>query len=218
MEASFNATNKLIYGNHMLEVAHKYKLVPEEIYSEKNFLVDNGTLVKVLFYNIVNRMQLPGGIAVVDADNCYVRLAHLIALIVFQALGVPEPAISSMLSTIQDMKFFLWMGFGDSKVYARSSDGTKTQGLCQENGTAPAGWRVTSIAMIRANKRKGHGMHIICTILKETLRVVGLLLVDDTDREHLNMNKVETITEAHTELQKSIMNLGRVLIATGREP
>ncbi len=36
MEVDFNATNKIIYGQQMLQQAKKYKLIPEEIYSEQN--------------------------------------------------------------------------------------------------------------------------------------------------------------------------------------
>ena len=152
MEADFNSTNKLIYGQRMLQTARHYKLVPEEIYSERNCLADDGTLAKVLFYDIVRQTRLPAGISAVDADNCYDRICHPIASLVFQALGVPKPAIVSMLSMIQDMKFHLRTGFGDSKVHAGATGGVKTQGLCQGNGAAPAGWTVTSIAMIRAYK------------------------------------------------------------------
>ncbi len=53
MEADFNATKKIIYGQQMLAQARKYKLIPEEIYSERNRLADDGTLAKVLFYDIV---------------------------------------------------------------------------------------------------------------------------------------------------------------------
>jgi hypothetical protein len=31
MEADFNATNKIIYGQRMLHQARKYNLIPEEI-------------------------------------------------------------------------------------------------------------------------------------------------------------------------------------------
>jgi hypothetical protein len=33
MEADFNATNKIVYGNRMLYNAREYKLMPEEIFS-----------------------------------------------------------------------------------------------------------------------------------------------------------------------------------------
>jgi len=44
-----------------------------------------------------------------------------------------------MLKTIQEMKFFLRTGYGDSKNCANSRIEFKTQGLCQENGAAGAG-------------------------------------------------------------------------------
>ena len=53
MEADFNSTNKVIYGIYMLANVRKYKLMPEEVYSKRNHLADNGTLSKVLLYDIV---------------------------------------------------------------------------------------------------------------------------------------------------------------------
>jgi hypothetical protein len=35
VEADFNVTNKIIYGQQMLQVVREYKLMPEEIYSKK---------------------------------------------------------------------------------------------------------------------------------------------------------------------------------------
>jgi hypothetical protein len=53
MKADFNSTNKIIYGQRMLQVVRNYRLMPEEIYSKKNCLAEDGTFVNVLFYNIV---------------------------------------------------------------------------------------------------------------------------------------------------------------------
>ncbi len=121
------------------------------------------------------------GISAVDADNCYDRVAHLITSLAFQAMGVKREACK----LIQDMKFFLRTGFGDSKEFASSTGDIKTQGMCQGNGTAPAGWTVNSIAMINAHKRKGHGIHLWFPITNKTVHLAGTLFVDDTDVEHL---------------------------------
>jgi hypothetical protein len=117
MEADFNASNKIIYGIRMLENVRKYKLMLEEIYSKRNRLADEGTLAKVLFYDITRQLRRPAGLASVDADNCYDRIAHPMLSMIVQAFGVPADAASSMLGTIQDMKFFLRTGYGDSKDY-----------------------------------------------------------------------------------------------------
>jgi hypothetical protein len=74
----------------MHQKARKYKLIPEGIYSGRNRLADNGTFAKALFYDIVHQTWLPAGISAVDADNCYDRIAHPIASMIFQAIGIPQ--------------------------------------------------------------------------------------------------------------------------------
>ena len=85
MEADFNATNKTIYGIRMLynDQKYKYKLMPEEVFSKRNRLTDNGTLSKVLFFNISRQLRRPAGLALVDVDNCYDCIAHPMASMIF---------------------------------------------------------------------------------------------------------------------------------------
>ncbi len=156
----------------------------------------------------------------VDADNCYDRICHPMASMIFQAVGMPTPAIVSMLSTIQDMKFFLRTGYGDSAGYAGGADNTlvdpiKTQGMCQGNGALPAAWMVTSIPMIAVQCNKGHGVHFKAPIMNKEQQLIGSLFVDDTDLFHLDMRVVETVQQAHSNLQEGIIDWGKLLIATG---
>ncbi len=146
-----------------------------------------------------------------DADNCYNQISHPMASMVFQAFGVPTPAIKSMLATIQNIKFFLRTGFGNLDSYAggdydESDDPIRTQGMCQGNGASPTAWMVTSIPMIATHKRKGHGAHFIAKILENTGHLVGRLFVDDTDLIHLDMRTIKTTLEAHIKLQESVIN------------
>ncbi len=142
------------------------------------------------------------------------------ASMVFQAFGVPTPAIESMLTTIQTMKFFLRTGYGDSEGYAGgnpdgSVDPIRTQGMCQGNGASPVAWTVTSIPMIAVHKRKDHGAHFIAKMSVISSHLVGGLYVDDTNLTHLDMRTVETTLEAHSNLQAAVVNWGRLLIAMG---
>jgi hypothetical protein len=107
MEGNFNAANKIVYGTQMLDNARKYRLMPEEIFSKKNRMANNGMLCKTLFYNITRQARVPAAIASVNASNCYDRIAHAMASMIFQAFGVPMTAIESMLGAITNMKFFL---------------------------------------------------------------------------------------------------------------
>ena len=71
----------------------KCNLMTEDIFSRRNRMEDDGTLDKVLFYDIVRQLQVYAGISSVDAANCYDSIAHTIACIFFQSFGVPEEAI-----------------------------------------------------------------------------------------------------------------------------
>jgi hypothetical protein len=119
MEADFNCANKVVFGVRMMENVRKYKLMQSEIYSERGRMADDGTLAKVIMCDIVRQTRLPAGIESVDADNCFDQIARPIASMVFQALGVPLTATDTMLKTIQEMKFFLRTGYGDSKNCAK---------------------------------------------------------------------------------------------------
>ena len=111
MEDNFNATNKIVYGSRMIQTAQGHQLIPEEIFSKKNRMADDGTLCKTLFYNITRQARVPAAIASVDASNCYDQIAHAMASLIFQAFGVPLNAVETMLGAIENMKFFLRTGF-----------------------------------------------------------------------------------------------------------
>jgi hypothetical protein len=129
-------------------------------------------------------------------------------------MGVPITATTSMLSTIQDMKFYLRIGYKDSKEFEHSSGGIKTQGLCQGNGAAPAGWTTTNITMFKAHKWKDHGAHLVNPISKGGLHVASSIFVDNTNLEQFGKRCTEMVEEAHAKFQESILNWGRLLIAT----
>jgi hypothetical protein len=163
-------------------------------------------------------LRWTAGLASINADNCYDRIAHPMTSMVFQAFGVLSEAIESMLTTIQNTQFFLRTGYGDSRGYASGDMGTspkaiRMQGMCQENGASPAAWTVTSIPMILAHKKKGHGAHFIAPISSHVCH--GGLFVDNTDLFHLDMRTVQSVVEAHQCLQEAVINWRKLLLATG---
>jgi hypothetical protein len=87
---------------HYLLIKTPFVLVP----LFRLLIVDYLLVAKTLFYNVTCQARVPAAIPSVDASNCYDRIAHTMASLVFQALGVPESAIGLMLSAIGNMKFF----------------------------------------------------------------------------------------------------------------
>lgn len=215
MEADFNFVNKQIYGIRMLDEVRKYKLMPDEIFSERNRMAEDGTLAKTLFYDISRQSRRPAGLASVDAESCYDRIAHAVASLVFQSFGVPSKSVVAMLKTIQDMKFFLRTAYGDSADFATSSVEIKSQGLCQGNGAAPAGWTVISITLLNAHKERGHSAIFHTPVSARHGNIAAIIYVDDTDLLHIDLDEQETLEETHWALQESMISWGRLLLASG---
>ncbi len=215
MEADANAINKMILGTRMMETVRKFRLMPDEIFSERNRTADDGTLSKVVLYDLVRQCRRPAGVSSVDADNCFDWVSHAIASLIFQAFGVTVGSSSALLSMIQEMKFFLRTAFGDSTNYSGSSIEFKTQGLCQGSGAAPVGWAVVSIAILRAHKQNGHAATFLCPLTDTFTQLSAILFVDDTDVIHFWMDADESALEAHQHLQDSVLSWGNLLIATG---
>jgi hypothetical protein len=92
MEVDFNATNKIVYGVRMMDNVRGYNLMPEKIFSKENRMAEDGTLCKMLFNDITRQASVPAAIA--SADACYNRIAHAMALLVFQAFGACPPRLS----------------------------------------------------------------------------------------------------------------------------
>ena len=99
--------------------------------------------------------------------------------------------------------------------FSGSTIEVKTQGLCQGNGAAPAGWCVISITILRFHKRKGYGAKFLAPISLVKSDLAAILYVDDTDLLHLIMEKIESIDETFEGLQDSVQKWGKLLIATG---
>jgi hypothetical protein len=110
----------------MLNNVRNHILMPEEIFSKQNRMADDGMLCKTLFYDIMQQARVPSAIASADASNCYDRIAHAMASLVFQTFGVPTTAIETMLGAIKNMKFFLRTGFGNSTSFAGGGISIKT--------------------------------------------------------------------------------------------
>ena len=70
-------------------------------------MADDYFLAKVLFFDIVLQTYLSLGLGSVDSTHCYGSVAHAIVSLIFQACGVPEETMQSMLVTIKEIRYFL---------------------------------------------------------------------------------------------------------------
>jgi hypothetical protein len=137
------------------------------------------------------------------------------ASLIYQVFGVPTSAIETMLGAIENMKFFLQTGFGDSTKFAGGGVSIKTQGMTQDNGASPTGWAVISICILKVHGKKGHRSKFLCPITKLTHHLSAILYMDDTDLLHIDLTKDEMVDEVHAAIQDSVNSWGNLLIAMG---
>ena len=181
MEADFQMLNRLIFANRAMAEARRLGLIPDEQYAERQSDGQDGAWLKRLFADISRQARIFIGIISADAGNCYDRIAHAFASLVFQAFGVFITMVAAMLVTIQNMKFFLRTGFGESTVFMTAALGAIIHGLCQGNTASPAGWSLISSILLAAYKRMGHGAVVISPISQTEDSTAGVLYVDDVD-------------------------------------
>jgi hypothetical protein len=105
MEGDFNMHNRLIFGTRMMEIAREADLIPPEQFAEKQSDGQDGVFLARLICDISRQARILLAIISADAANCYDRIAHAFASLVFQAFGVWITAVVAMLCTIQHMKF-----------------------------------------------------------------------------------------------------------------
>jgi hypothetical protein len=197
----YNANNKIVFGERMMDVVRNYGLMADEVFREQGRTAEDGALAKVLFYDIVRQFRLPAGISSVDAANCHDSIAHVIASLIFQAMGVPLEGVADMLQAI-------------SKDFTNSRIEVKCQ-VCQGSGAAPAGWAVISITVVRAHKRKGHGASFLCPVSGVKFLLAAVLFADDCNLIHIDMVNDESSLETFDKMQASVKSWGMLLIASG---
>ena len=117
-----------------------------------------------------------------DAQSCYDRIVHSVLSLSLQCLGVPQPPIRSLITTIQNMCHNIKTAYGVSQQSYHSHPSLPPlQGMIQGHGTAPTGWRMTSTPIINAIRKAGYGFRLPTAISRTTLPIACTAFVDDTD-------------------------------------
>ena len=182
MEADFNMVSKIMIGDRMIKQAEKHGELPADtIGGRKDMASHEGGLNRILMSDVSRQRRQDLLMLSEDADTCYDRMQHTGISLSTRRLGVPTPTNTTMLVTLQQMRFFLRTGFGTSSTYFGRQQLTPFQGGCQGNGAAPGFWLAISIVLIRYMKQRGHITTFETAISQELLTIVAFMFVDDTD-------------------------------------
>ena len=225
MEGDLNCANKTIFGKRMMEFAEERNEIPEEcVGSRRNHQASDVSLNRRLFCDIARQKKCSAAICCVDLEQCYDRIAHSIASLGARRWGVPQLAITCLLTTVQLMLFFLRTAHGDSdSFYSASTDQAAQnegnihpyQGTCQGNGAGPSLFLGVSAPCVLYMHGKGFAAHLVSAFSTAIFSIVGILYVDDTDLLAIASYPSESAEQVSIRMQDMVNHWRGCLRVTG---
>ena len=215
LEADFNMNNKAL-GADAMRMGERNNWFTRDNYGGRKGMqaVEISMNAQLTFDSIWARR----GRAVImsnDAKGCYDRIAHVVVDMALRRLGIPRPALQSMLQAIQEMDHYIRTAFGDSDSHYGQENGVPPQGVLQGNGAGPAGWFCISTLMIRILRDQGFGYKEWSLIRRRALTITCFAFVDDTDLVHATTNPTKPTATLIEEAQTALTLWEGLLRATG---
>lgn len=224
MEGDLNCANKTIFGSRMRDFAEAHHDIPEEcVGSRRNHQASEVSLNRRLFCDIVRQKRVSAAIGCVDLQSCYDRIAHSIASLGARRWGVPQLAITCLLTTVQLMMFFLRTAHGDSETFysaatdqaSRAGNTHPYQGTCQGNGGGPLLFLGVSAPCVMYMHGKGFAARIVTAFSASVFCIIGILYVDDTDLLAIAAYSAESAEQVARRMQDMVDHWRGCLRVTG---
>ena len=108
-------------------------------------------------------------------------MIHSLASITAQSWGLPLHTISTILSTLQGMTFFLRTGFGDSDISYGGTSNNPFQVIYQGKGCGLGLWLCVSTYIIKLLRKICQSIPLDDTISTTNKKLAALVFVNDTD-------------------------------------
>ena len=113
-EAQFNMMNKIMGRDVMAAAESLGGVAPEQYGSRKNHSSINLGLNKRLTFDLFRQRKQSGALCSNDAKSCFDRIAHSIASLALQRVGLPPEPIICMFTTIQQLEHKIRTAYGVS--------------------------------------------------------------------------------------------------------
>ena len=95
-------------------------------------IAEDSKLDNRLTLNISRQMQINMTAILVDADQCYNRINHIVLAFALRAVCGDANIAKAMIESIQHMNYYQRTGRGDSNTFLSAMD-ELLQGICQGN-------------------------------------------------------------------------------------
>ena len=145
----------IIWGHKMMKRATKHGLISPYQFSDRNgHMVISCILLKCTSYDIIHLMCLIACIFNNDAMACYNQMIPSQCMIVMARAGVPKEVITTKLTILSRMKYYVKTAFGISPNHFTHSFFRKIYSLLQGSANAGSIWSLNwSILFNALDKR-----------------------------------------------------------------
>ena len=182
LEADHNMNNKKIGRTAMWNGECTNSLARDNLGGRKGMRAVEVSMNQALTYDLIWALRARAVVISNDAKGCFDRIAHVVAILALRRLGIPRPAIESMITTIQEMEHHIRTAFGDSaSSYGPNPTGLPPQGILQGNGAGPATWAAITSILVKCMKAEGYGFSAWSVISQRALSLMCFGFIDDTD-------------------------------------
>eukprot|EP00957_Ditylum_brightwellii_P113162 8630028-Ditylum_brightwellii.AAC.1 len=128
----------------------------------------HGVIPKEMFGGVEDGMWA-GGVASIDASNCYDWLSHNVASMATQQWGMFQHTIFLLLFILCIMAFTIRTGHGTSTTSYGGTWEDLSQTLYQGAGSAPGIWLCTSAVLVSFLHDRGHAMSLATSLSALTI-------------------------------------------------
>jgi hypothetical protein len=216
LEPDHNMNNKAIGSDAMRMGERLVEHARDNYGGRRGLRAAEVSMNQMLTYNSIWARRGRAIIMSNDAKGCYDRIAHTVVNLALQRLGIPKPALQSMLATIQEMDHHIRTAFGDSvESYGNNPTQPPPQGILQGSGAGQAGWASIVAVMVKKMRDQGFGYKVWTLIRQRAIALVGFAFVDDTDLIHADHNRMKPTRQLIEEAQEALALWEGLLHATG---
>ena len=140
-------------------------------------------MLKVFHNDIHGTMHIPLAVISANLANCYDAVQHGVSCIALRAFGVPQLAMSVILTCLQTIFFWLRTAFGFSSnpFHGHGTTDNPFSGLAQRSQFAPSTFQAVSTLMINSYKSMGNRCIYVSLVTVTIFAFSVILYVDDTN-------------------------------------
>ena len=179
-KADFNWIQKVVYRKHMNRMINN--LMPKDQCAQSGKHGNEGSMLKLLHYNINSAMHAPHAAVSADLKNAFDSAQQAVACMSVRSMGVPARIATMFLLCLQTMSFRLSTGYGILEDFSQAARKHCFAFLLQGSGLAPLAFMAMTSLMLCSYKDKGHSVSYVLPVsILMAVTLAAVMFVDDTD-------------------------------------